>query len=231
MHPQPYKKFWGIALILTGLLFYLDNLNYLTLSVHFFLGAGIILIGFFLFTKYNQTKQIRFIALGLLFIDVGLIIFVNGFPNVPENVSFAIFLLYFSSLTFVAFFEEPEKWWSIIPGAAMFIISTVLIIAAYHLISTGMLWFVAAFGVSLLFYYLYLIRTPENNLDWVKYPANITFLLSLYLLSTHWNNKIAGTLFPVSLIMLGLYYSLINLRNKSKDTNTQPNQENSTKEN
>lgn len=231
MHPQPHKKFWGIALIITGLLFYLYNLNYLTLSVHYFLGAGIILIGFFLFTKYNQTKQIRFIALGSLFIDVGLIIFVNGFPNVPENVSFAIFLLYFSSLTFVAFFEEPEKWWSIIPGAVMFIISTVMIIDAYHLISTGMLWFVAAFGVSLLFYYLYLIRTHENNLDWAKYPANITFLLSLYLLSTHWNNKIAGTLFPVSLIMLGLYYSLINLRNKSKDTNTQPNQENSTKEN
>jgi hypothetical protein len=231
MQRQSMQKFWGIALIITGLLFYFNNLNYIPLSIHFFLGAGIILLGLFLITKYNQTKQIRFIGLGLLFIDTGLIIFVNGFPNVPENVSFAIFLLYFCSLSLVAFFEEPEKWWSIIPGAVVFIIAVILTIDAYHLMSSGMLWFVAAFGVSLIFYYLYLIRTPENKLDWSKYPASIIFLLSLYLLSTNWENKIASTLFPVSLILLGLYYSLINLKNKSKATHNQPNQENSTKEN
>ncbi|MBD3290932.1 hypothetical protein GF337_19150 [candidate division KSB1 bacterium] len=214
------KKFLGFALIIFGLLFYLETLGVLIMNIKFPLGTGIVLIGFLLISKYNQTQQIRFIGLGLLSLFIGLMIFINGFQNVPNDVTFALLLFFLSSFSIIAFFMEPEKWWYILPGAVLFIFAIILIIDAYRLLSSGMLGFVFLFGLSLLFTYLYLIRTPENKLNWAKYPAGIIFLLSLYVLSEQWDNQIAAVLFPISLIALGIYFSFINFRKKSTGTNS-----------
>ena len=59
--------------------------------------------------------------------------------------------------------------------------------------------------MSLVFWFLYLIKDEKNKLEWANIVAAILTIFSFFVLSNEWDDKISEILFPISIILCGGY--------------------------
>lgn len=201
----------GYLFIIGGILLLLNNLDLIYFDSDLLWGLAFITLGVaFLITYYRSSPKVGILIVGFTCLVIGVSIFLSTIRTIPDELIGTLFLWSFSGIFITIHFQKSEYWWAIIPGGLLFVIGGIVLLEAFHLITDERLWFVFFSGTSLIFWYLFLIKNEKNRLGWAKYPAITITIFSFFILSITWSSKITDILFPISIILLGIYLIMIN---------------------
>jgi len=193
----------AILLIAAGVLFLLQNFGMLgggidLLWALLFGASGLVLAYVFLSDRANWWALIP----GFILISLGALIALNQLaPQVGETWGGSLVLVAIGLAFWVIYLTNREHWWAVIPGG---VIVTVALVAALDSVLEGVeLGGVFMLGLGLTFGLLSLLRTPEGRMKWALVPAAVFLVIGLFITAA--TEQILGILWPVALILVGLY--------------------------
>lgn len=163
-------------------------------------------------------KSLQPLHVGIALILVGF--FFIGINHQFFDITGSIIMLVSGILLTWFHFRKPENWWAIIPGGLFFIISAIIFIYDRGILNDEYYGFLFFAGLSLVFWYLYWIRTDENKLGWAKIPAVIIALFAFFVLLL--NFIPSKLLVPVSIIGSGAYLVCKNFHRNHLNKHNQP---------
>ena len=196
----------GYLLIIAGLLLILKNLDLFEFNDKFLWGMAFVTIGVaFLATYQRSTRKIGMLIGGFIFTLSGLSLIIHAIYIFPDELIGTLILWCIASIFITIHFQRPNNWWAIIPGGIFFIFGVMVVLTGFKFLDDDRLWFVFFLGLSLIFWYLFLIKNKQNRLGWAQYPAIILSLFSFLILSITWDNQLTAILLPISIIIVGIY--------------------------
>ncbi len=207
------KIFWGLLLILMGILFMLANMDFISLTVVgplLFGAIGLLFVIFFMLRKDNWWAAIP----GLALLSLAL---VSGaewvLPVSLESWSGAIFLGGLA-LGFFAVYARTlaEQWWALIPAGTLTTFSAIIVMETLQILQGEALGGVFLLGMGLTFALVYISPSPTERQKWAAIPAAI--LAAMGVLGIVALTDLLAYVWPVALILLGLYILLRRPRNR-----------------
>lgn len=196
------RIFWGIVLIIGGVLFLLQNQGIFQGS-DLFWGATLVIAGLLFIGVYlGERKQWWALIPGIVLLALGSLILLSGFaPGFNNNLG-GFILLGGIGLSFIlVYFAERTNWWAIIPGGVLI---TIGVISALDGIVTGGLsgglFFI---GLGVTFAMVGLIPTATGKMRWAWIPAIILVLFGLMLFFTE--EKMLDYFLPAVIILVGSF--------------------------
>lgn len=178
--------FWGIMLILAGILFLLQNLGIFSVG-SLFMAAG---LGFFgiLFLGFYLDDRTQWWALipGFFLISLAILISANTFFPGISAWSGAIFLGGIALGFWAVYLTHREHWWAVIPGGVLFTLAIVSLLEISSIArgSTGGVFF---FGLGLTFLLVAILPTPEGKMTWAYIPSTIMLLMGIFIIASSTN--------------------------------------------
>ena len=201
-----------IVIILIGILLLLHNLQLFYLNEQLLWGSAIIVLGGIFIRIYKKRFPKRnILILGIIFLIIGLITTLDSVIIIPDDLIVTIFLWSGSAIFISIYIHRNESWWTIIPAGVLMILGIIVTLDAFHLLGGDILWFIFLLGMSLIFWFLFLIKDDKNNLDLAQYPALFFTIFSFYILSFSWKSLLADILLPISIITCGFYLMMKNI--------------------
>ncbi len=199
----------GVVIVLSGVLLLLHNFQVLYLNAQLFWGIAFIILGG-IFIRFFRRRRLakNLLLLAIFFFMLGVFIILESFIHMPENLILTFFCWVIGIIFFVIYIYNNQQWWAILPGGVFVILGSIVALNAFRLLEGNILWFVLLSGISLIFWFLFLIKDEMNKLDWTIYPAFLLTIFSFFILSLIWNNQIGDVLFPMSIISCGVYFIL-----------------------
>ena len=189
----------GILLIVTGVVFLLDNLGVIALDWEMVIGplfvvGGLVFVAVFILNTQNWWALIPAFALMAL----GTIIFMGN--SKVENTASWVGVIFpgFLGLAFLLIYSfHHEQWWALFPGGVLLTFSAVSLIPD-NLKLSGALYFV---GLALTFGLVYLLPKPAGKLTWALYPAGILLVIGVLVLLGATN--LMDYVWPIALMIGG----------------------------
>jgi len=204
-------------IILIGVLILLHNLRVLYLDEQLFWGIVLIIVGGIFLRVYNRTSPRKSILIvGVLFLLLGLFITLDAIIFFPEDLIGTFFLWIGGTIFISIYIHKNDLWWAIIPGGIFLILGIIVALNAVRLLEGDILWFIFLLGISLIFWFLFLIKDKKNKLDWAIYPAFLLTIFSFFILSLIWESQLSNILFPASIMFCGAYLLIKNVWNKNQ---------------
>jgi len=203
------RVLWGIVLILVGIIFLVENLGLVQLSELFwgtlFGVSGAFFIVFFIQNRTNWWALIP----GLTLISVGLLVLLNWIaPALGEVWGGSIVLAGIGISFLTVYLFDFRNWWALIPGG---ILLTLALAAGLDGINPGFRTAGVFFlGTGMTFAMVALLPTPQGDMRWAWIPSGILCVAGVIILMVGVN--LAASLFPASLILLGVMLILRTLR-------------------
>lgn len=205
MKTFPSRLIAGLFLIFAGLLFLLQNLRIIHLGglgelfVASLFGLGA--LAFLALFVANRDQWWSLIPAGALFGIAGLIALGRLAPALASAFGGSFFLGSLSLGFWLIYATHRRHWWAIIPGGVLI---TLAAVAGAGRFMGGNLGGVLFFlGLSATFGALYLLPADKAQTRWALIPAAICLGLALVVLASL--TAIAGVIWPLALILLGLY--------------------------
>ncbi len=215
MRPKHQHVMVGIVIVLLGVLLLLHNFRVFYLDEQLFWGIALIILGgVFLRVHNRKSPRKSILILGIIFIIIGLFTSLDAFVFVPEGLIGAFFLWIGGAIFISIYVHNNDRWWTIIPGGIFVILGIIVALNAFRLLMGDILWFIFLFGISLIFWFLFLIKDEKNKLYWSIYPAFLLTIFSFFILSIIWESQISDILFPISIISCGTYLVIKNVGQK-----------------
>ena len=196
------RIFWGILLIAGGALFLLENMGILPLDNLWpiiFLVPSIVFVYVFLTSRENWWAIIPGMA---TFGIAALIAFDQLFPRLPDTWGASIFLGSMA-ISFLGVFVRTgtAEWWAVIP---MGILGSLAILTGLEpWIGGDVFGGLFMLGIGLTFALVYLMPTREGRMRWAIYPASITGIIGLLIITA--STRLISFIGPLAIIALGLY--------------------------
>jgi len=218
----------GTIIVFIGVLLLLHNFQALYLDAQLLWGiAFMVLGGIFIRIYQRSTPRKNPLLLAIFFFIVGLFIILDTFIYMPDNLIVTFFCWIIGAIFIAIYVHNNNQWWAILPGGMFVILGSIVALNAFRLLEGNILWFVLLSGISLIFWFLFLIKDKMNKLGWTIYPAFLLTIFSFFILSLIWNNQIGDVLFPISIIFCGAYFIIKNMWRKKQILRTpgQPNNE------
>ena len=196
----------AILLIAVGILVLLQNLGVLAVDLALlwallFGAGGVVFLYVFLTDRTNWWAIIP----GFVLLSIAAIIALDQFaPQISESWGGALVLGGIGLAFWVVYLTSRENWWAVIPGGVM--VTLALVTAISSVVEGVEMGGVFLIGLGLTFGLLSLLRTPEGRMKWALIPAGV--LLVVGLLVTAATASLLQYLWPVALILIGLYVIL-----------------------
>ncbi len=199
------RTFWGIVLIVGGVLFLLQSLGLLLLDNLWpivFAVPGLVFLYTFFVERPNWWAAIP----GMTLVGLGtLMAFEQIFPGANDAWGATIFLGSLA-LSFLAVYMRTaaREWWAIIPAG---VLGTIALLVGFEPYMNGGV-FAALFmlGLAATFTLVYILPTPSGRMRWAVYPATILGGIGvLTLISATWLSRL---LIPAAIIAFGVYLIL-----------------------
>ena len=196
----------AILLIAVGILVLLQNLGVLAVDLALlwallFGAGGVVFLYVFLTDRTNWWAIIP----GFVLLSIAAIIALDQFaPQISESWGGALVLGGIGLAFWVVYLTSRENWWAVIPGGVM--VTLALVTAISSVVEGVEMGGVFLIGLGLTFGLLSLLRTPEGHMKWALIPAGV--LLVVGLLVTAATASLLQYLWPVALILIGLYVIL-----------------------
>jgi hypothetical protein len=195
------RTFWGVLLIIGGIIFLLDNLGIFTIGETFWgviLGIGA--IGFLSVYLSNRENWWALIP-GMILLSVSALIIINAiFPGDTGALGGVIVLGGIGLAFLLIYLTNRENWWAIIPAGVMLTLSVVVLLGeAFSGIEVGGIFFL---GLGLTFGLVAIIPTPHGQMKWAFIPAGIMIVMGL--LITAALSPLINYIWPSALILAGL---------------------------
>ncbi len=196
------RIFWGILLIAGGILFLLQNVGLFALTniwpITFVLSAIV-----FLYAFVTSRDSWWAVIPGMTLVGIGgLIAFEQLFPRLNDTWSVTIFMGSLA-LSFLAVYVRTatREWWAIIP---MGVLGTIAVLIGFEpWLGDNLFAGLFMLGIGLTFAIVYLLPTKEGRMRWAIYPASITGVIGLLILTV--STRLIGFIGPAAIIALGLY--------------------------
>lgn len=203
---------WGSLLILGGVLFLLENLNIITFGDIFWgfvLGIGG--VGF-LSVYVSDRRHWWALIPGMTLLAVAIVVFLDTLlPTVGDTINGAIVLGGIAASFILIYLINREHWWAIIPGG---VLTTLAVITLFESVFTGVetggLFFL---GLGLTFALVAIAPNPHGQMRWAFIPAGILFVMGLLIMAAA--SQFINLLWPIALILVGLYFVFITFRSRS----------------
>ena len=126
--------------------------------------------------------------------------------NFDSDEIIGVVILWGLAAIFISVYvRHDERWWAIIPGGTLLILGFLVLVEKFRILDNDFSGFIFLFGMSLVFWFLYLIKDEKNKLEWANIVAAILTIFSFFVLSNEWDDKISEILFPISIILCGGY--------------------------
>lgn len=191
---------WGMLLIVSGILFLLQNLfdfQFGSLFWALVLGlGGLFFVSIFLTNRMNWWGLIP----GITLLSVALLVGLGAIaPGVVDFLGGSIVLGGIGLSFLVVYLINRENWWAIIPAGVLLSLAIALIFENF-LSGTG---FVSIFflGMALTFAILTFVRTPEGKMQWAWIPAGILGVIGIAFAA--FSGSLTAYAVPIILIAVG----------------------------
>jgi uncharacterized membrane protein len=172
------RIFWGLVLILGGVLFLLENLGVFQGSALFW-GICLVVAGLLFIVYYLANRQ-QWWALfpGIILASIGVMLCVVSFvPGVEGLLGGTIVLSGIGLSFFIVYLANRSAWWAIIPGG---VLVTLAIVAALDTTGSDTLTAGVFFlGLGLTFLLIALVPSTTGSMKWAWIPAGVLSLLGL----------------------------------------------------
>ena len=194
------RIFWGVLLIVGGVLFLLQSLFGIQFGSLFW--STIFVLGGLFFLSVFLTNRAHWWAIipGFTLIGVGATIAVDALlPSLAETFGGSLVLGGIGLSFLVVYLQNKEYWWAIIPCGVL--LSLAIAIPLESLLGdTG---FVSLFflGMALTFAIVAMVPTPEGRMQWPWIPAGILGLMGV--LFGAFSGAFMAYLVPLALILVG----------------------------
>lgn len=206
------RAVWGLLLIIGGVVFLLENLGILTIGDFFWAGifaiAGLAFLSVFLTNRENWWGLIP----GIIFLAIAAIIFLSRVaPQASERIGGVIVLGGIGLAFLIVYLVNRANWWALIPGGVMFTLAAVTVLEQSMTgFETGGIFFL---GLGLTFLLVAVIPTPEGRMRWALIPAVILLIMGLLLTAAL--TQLVNFIWPLALILLGLFLVLRAFRSRA----------------
>jgi hypothetical protein len=187
----------GLLLILTGVIFLLDNLNIISLNWEVLVGPLFALGGLvFLVVFIMDTDNWWALIPGMALIGLGMTIFMDQ-GSFSGAWSGAVFLGMLALSFWLVYAFHPSNWWAVIPGGVLMTLAAVSVIPGDGNLSGGVFFL----GMALTFGLLYLLPNPIGKVKWALIPAGILAIFGVLILLG--STGLINYVWPVALLLAG----------------------------
>lgn len=206
------RLFWGVMLVLGGILLLLDTFDIFRGGALFWTIIGAIAGILFLSLFINNRDHWWALIPGTIFIaisaTIGLDTFMPGFSD--TNLDGPILLGGIALSFLFVYIAERSYWWAIIPAGVM---ATIAIVAVLDSSTTGAasggIFFL---GLGLTFALVAVLPTNTNQMRWAWIPAGILGLMGILILLAA--EDLINYIWPSALILVGILMVGRSLRRK-----------------
>ncbi len=198
------KIFWGLILVIGGMILLLESMGILEGSEVFWMTAcavaGILFLVALLSNRGAWWAAIPGVSMLAVALGVGLDVFTNASGEIMGAV-----ILGGIGLSFIlVYLIQPMNWWAIIPGG---VLVTLAIVAGMEGGDPGPISGAIFFaGLGLTFALVALLPNKIGRMTWAWIPGGILLLLALLILAGI--ESLMNYIWPVVLIAVGLYFLL-----------------------
>ncbi len=219
---------WGILLILAGVIFLLQNMGIFVhvgafLAMALFATGGLVFLYFFL-TALQERWWAAIPGATLLGLS-GTIFFDNYAPRLFEGLAGPFFLAAIGFGFILVYLADLTKWWAIIPAGVMSTLAVVAGLDGLHMrgVESGGIFFL---GLGFTFLVVALLTGQRGERQsWALIPAAVLLLMGV-LIGTPWLGYMEN-LWPVALIVVGLFWVLRNFSGRGAVRDPSPQREDS----
>lgn len=202
------RIWWGIILIAGGILFLLQNVGLLPLSnfvwAVLFAIAGIA----FLVNAFRSERSRWAVIPGMILVYLaGLMVVDQVFPGFSSNIGGPLFLAVIGISFLFIYLFNPLNWWAVIPAGIMITLGIIAVLSRFLPgMATGGILFL---GMGVTFLVLYFLPTPTGRMRWPLIPGGVLLLMGLLFAIS--STGLLAVLWPVALILAGLYLFVLRL--------------------
>jgi hypothetical protein len=201
MKKDQSRIIWGSILVLTGVLFFLQEFQILGSAFEYLwvilMAAG---AGAFLWIFFTKRDQWWAVIPGLTLLGLTLVGLENLISVLPaSNWSGAVFLGCIGLAFWLVYLRRQEQWWAIIPGG---VLVTLALVAGLDFLSdwSDVIFFL---GLGLTFLLVALLPNATHDTRWAFIPAGILTVLGLLLFAPI--QSVLNYIWPAALVGLGVY--------------------------
>ncbi len=194
---------FGGLLVVAGVLSLLDALGIIR-GAFTWLWAAVLGVGGFAFLALFALNRAQWWALipGMSLLSITALLAVTQLtPRGGEQWGGAVVLGGIGLSFWLVYLARREHWWAIIPGGVLITLAVVAGIdnADTRLASGGVFFF----GLGLTFLLVALLPNPHGRMYWAFIPGGILLAMGVFITAAA--EKWLGYLWPVALIILGLF--------------------------
>jgi len=206
----------GVFLLLIGVVALLQTLHLVNFNLGFwpvFISAMFVLVGLAFLGALIQNRANWWAAIpGVTLVSIGALIGLRELPGVAQYGGSLV--LGGIGLSFwLVYLVAPQNWWAIIPGGTMLSLAVVAGVDATRLrgIDSGGFLFL---GLAVTFALLGILPNGGRKMNWPWIPALV--LLVMGVLISFSSPVFANYIWPVVLILLGVFFLTRNMFRKSQ---------------
>lgn len=196
------RLFWGLILIIGGLLLLLDTFGVIQAGSIFWM----VLAGFIglLFLALYITQHEHWWALipGVILLTVAVVVGLNAFlPSFDENGFQGTVILGGIGLSFLlVYLVERGNWWAIIPAGIMATIAAIALpVVSNSAFASGGVFFL---GLGITFALVALLPNTVSPMRWAWVPAIILGLIGILILVS--SENLIKYIWPAAIMLIGL---------------------------
>jgi hypothetical protein len=196
------RTFWGILLIVGGIVFLLQNMGIIEQGEIFF--ALLLAVGGLAFISVYFQDRANWWALipGIVLLAVATMLFLTVLNlGLPDELGGVIVLGGIGLAFLLVYLSNRENWWAIIPAGVMFTLTAVIALEDLAPgFEIGGFFFL---GLGLTFAVVAILPTPQGQMRWALIPAGILTAIGLLIIAALSN--LINFIWPVVLILVGLF--------------------------
>jgi hypothetical protein len=206
------RLFWGLVLVIGGILLLLDTFGIFKGGALFWTIAsalaGVLFISVFMTNRQNWWALIPGIIFLTIAVTIGFDAFLPGYSG--SNFGGPIILGGIALSFLLVYIAERSNWWAIIPAGVMATIAVVAIVDSNSSsAASGGIFFL---GLGITFALVAIVPTTVGQMRWAWIPAAILGLMGILILLTA--EKLINYIWPSALILAGVFMMWRSLRRK-----------------
>jgi hypothetical protein len=198
------RIFWGLVLVIGGILLLLDTFGVIKGGALFWTIISAFISILFLSLFASNRENWWALIPGTIFISISAVIGVNEFlPGFSErNLSGTIILGGISLSFLLVYLVEHSNWWAIIPAGVIATITIVSLLESNNtdFVSGG----IFLLGLGITFALVAILPTSIGRMRWAWIPAGILGLIGLLILIAA--EEYINYIWPSVLILVGIFY-------------------------
>lgn len=207
------RLFWGIILVLGGVIFLLENLDVIHIGDVFW--ALLVGLGSIFFFSIYFSDRLNWWALipGFTLLSIAASIFL-GFiaPEIADVWGGSIILGGIALGFLTIFLLNRQLWWAIIPAGVLSSISLAVGLSALRpSLETGG---IVLIGIGITFAILSIIPVAEGRMIWAWAPAIVLLVIGFIITIT--SNRATVYLWPLALIAGGILLLFVTFRSRKR---------------